>query len=142
EDIMEFGNVQRGVMGVEGAELNSAVSRELKIDRTEGFFVNKVRKNSGAEAAGIRTGDIITRIDDRKIASFADLSGYINTKRPDDVVRVTYEREGKNYITSVKLNRNEILGLEFKGLELTNIDNDDKKRFKIDHGLKIAEVKN
>lgn len=142
EDIMEFGNVQRGVMGVEGAELNSAVSRELKIERTEGFFVNKVRKNSGAEAAGIKSGDIITRIDDRKIASFADLSGYINTKRPDDVVRVTYERNGKNYVASVKLNRNEILGLEFKGLELTNIDNEDKKRYKIDHGLKIAEVKN
>lgn len=142
EDIMEFGNVQRGVMGVEGAELNSAVSRELKIERTEGFFVNKVRKNSGAEAAGIKSGDIITRIDDRKIASFADLSGYINTKRPNDVVRVAYERDGKNYVASVKLNKNEISALEFKGLELTNIDNDDKKRYKIDHGLKISDIKN
>ena len=49
EDIMEFGNVQRGILGVEGGELNSKASKELGINDTEGFYINKVTKNSGAE---------------------------------------------------------------------------------------------
>ena len=54
EDIMEFGNVQRGILGVEGGELNSKASQELGINDTEGFYINKVTKNSGAEKAGLQ----------------------------------------------------------------------------------------
>ncbi len=52
EDLMEFGNVQRGILGVEGAELNGAASKELGIKQSEGFYVKSVNKNSGAEKAG------------------------------------------------------------------------------------------
>ena len=49
EDLMQFGNVQRGVLGVEGGELNSNYAKELGIKETQGFYINKVTKNSGAE---------------------------------------------------------------------------------------------
>lgn len=84
EDIMEFGNVQRGILGVEGGELNSKVSKELGINDTEGFYINKINKNSGAEKAGLQKGDIIKKLDNQKITSFSELSGYISTKRPND----------------------------------------------------------
>lgn len=142
EDIMEFGNVQRGILGVEGGELNSAVSKELGVTETQGFYVSKVSKNSGAEKAGLVKGDIIIKLDDQNISTYADLSGYINTKRPNDVVKVTYIKEGKTKTVPVTLSKNEFFSTEFKGIELENIDAADKKRFKIDYGVKIRTINN
>ncbi|MEO8532604.1 MAG: trypsin-like peptidase domain-containing protein [Flavobacterium sp.] len=142
EDIMEFGNVQRGILGVEGGELNSTASKELGITETQGFYVKKVTKNSGAEKAGLTTGDIIIKLDEQNISTFADLSGYINTKRPNDVVKVTYIKDGKTKAVSVTLSKNEFYSTEFKGIELENIDAADKKKFRIDYGVKIKSITN
>ena len=142
EDIMEFGNVQRGILGVEGGELNSTASKELGVTETQGFYISKVSKNSGAEKAGLGKGDIIVKLDDQSIATYADLSGYINTKRPNDVVKVTYIKEGKTKTVPVTLSKNEFYSTEFKGIELENIDAADKKKFRIDYGVKIRNINN
>ena len=139
---MEFGNVQRGILGVEGGELNAIASKELGISQTQGFYINKVTKNSGAEKAGLQKGDIIVQLDTQNVATFADLSGYINTKRPNDKVQVTYIRDGKNKTVPVILSKNEFFSTEFKGIELENIDASDKKKFKIDSGVKIKSITN
>lgn len=142
EDIMEFGNVQRGILGVEGGELTGNASREIGIKDTEGFYINKVNKNSGAERAGLKTGDIIKKLDNQKISTFAELSGYINTKRPNDKVLVTYVRDNATKTVPVTLVKNDIISTEFKGLELENISASDKRNFRIDYGVKIKEVTN
>jgi serine protease Do len=142
EDIMEFGNVQRGILGVEGGELNGTASKELGISQTQGFYINKVTKNSGAEKSGLQKGDIIVKLDDQNVATFADLSGYINTKRPNDKVQVTYIRDGKNRIIPVVLSKNEFFTTEFKGLELENLDTSDKKKFNLGYGVKIRSITN
>lgn len=142
EDIMEFGNVQRGILGVEGGELNAKSSKELGISQTQGFYINKVTKKSGAEKAGLQKGDIIVKLDNQDISTFADLSGYINTKRPNDNVKVTILRDGKNQIIPVVLSKNEFFNTEVKGLELENIDANDKKKFKLNYGVKIKSVQN
>jgi len=142
EDIMEFGNVQRGILGVEGGELNSNASKELGISQTQGFYINKVTQNSGAQKAGLTKGDIIVKLDNQNISTFADLSGYINTKRPNDVVQVTYMRDGKSKVVPVTLSKNEFFSTEFKGIELENIDAVDRKKFKIDYGVKIKNITN
>lgn len=142
EDLMEFGNVQRGILGVEGGELNDVASKELGISQTQGFYINKVTKKSGAEKAGLQKGDVIIKLDNQNIATFADLSGYINTKRPNDKVEVTFIRDGKNKVLPVVLSKNEFFSTEFKGLELENIDTEDKKKFKIDSGVKIKSITN
>jgi serine protease Do len=142
EDIMEFGNVQRGILGVEGGELNGNASKDLGISETEGFYIKKVTKNSGAEKAGLTKGDIIKKIDNQTIASYAELSGYINTKRPNDKVVVTFIRNGKSMTAAVVLTKNELFNTEFKGIEMENIDAADKKKFRIDSGVKIKEITN
>ena len=142
EDIMEFGNVQRGILGVEGGELNSKASKELGVKDTEGFYINKVTKNSGAEKAGLQKGDIIKKLDRQNINTFAELSGYISTKRPNDKVQVTFIREGETKSVPVTLIKNDIVTTEFKGLELENIEAADKKKFKIDYGVRIKEINN
>jgi Do/DeqQ family serine protease len=142
EDIMEFGGVQRGILGIEGNELNSKASTELGIKDTEGFYINKITKNSGAEKAGLKSGDVIKKLDNQKISSFAELTGYINTKRPNDKVQVTYIRDGETKTASVTLIKNDLFTTEFKGLELENIDATDKKKYRIDYGVRIKEINN
>lgn len=142
EDIMEYGNVQRGILGVEGGELNSAASKELGISETQGFYINNVVKNSGAEKAGLTKGDIIIRLDNTAIATFADLSGFVNTKRPDDVIKVSFIRNGKAMETPVKLGKNEFASYEFNGLQLENLNTGDKQKFKLSNGVKIKDVAN
>ena len=140
EDIMEFGNVQRGILGVEGGELNSKASKELGINDTEGFYINKVTRNSGAEKAGLQKGDIIKKLDSQKINTYSELSGYINTKRPNDKVQVTFLRDGETKTAAVTLIKNDIITTEFKGLELEDIEAADKKRFRIGYGVRIKDV--
>ena len=142
EDIMEFGNVQRGILVIEIAELNGNVSKDLGINLTEGVYVKKVNKNTGAEKAGILKGDVIVKLDNQNITTFSELSGYINTKRPNDKVQVSYIRNGKTETVAVTLVKNDIVKTEFKGLELQNVDSAEKKKFKIDYGVKITDVLN
>jgi S1-C subfamily serine protease len=139
---MEFGNVQRGVLGVAGSELNGPTSKELGIKETQGYYISKIIKNSGAEKAGLKKGDVIVKLDNQPISTYPELTGYISTKRPNDKVQVTVIRDGRNQVIPVTLVKNDIINTDFKGLELENIDGNDKKRFKIDYGVKIKEVNN
>lgn len=142
EDIMEYGNVQRAILGVEGGELNSNASKELGIAQTQGFYISKVSKNSGAEKSGLTKGDIIVKLDNQPVSTFADLSGYINSKRPNDVVQVSFLRNGNTLIKPVTLSKNEFVSTEYKGIELEDISMSDKKKFNIDYGVKIKDLNN
>lgn len=142
DDILEFGNVQRGILGVEGGELNDKASKELGISATQGFFVNKVTPKSGAAIAGIKKGDIITKLDNTAIYSYADIAAFLNTKRPEDVVRVTYIRDEKTLVTPVTLTKNEFSTYDYNGLQLENLDSSEKKRFNLNYGVKIKETTN
>jgi membrane-associated protease RseP (regulator of RpoE activity) len=139
EDIMEFGNVQRGILGVEGGELNSSASKELGIKETEGFYIKRVRKNSGAEKSGLTKGDIIIQLDTQKISSFAELNGYIGTKRPNDKIQVTFIRNEKTMTVPVTLSKSDVMSTQFKGLDLENINVADKKKYRINYGVKIKD---
>jgi serine protease Do len=142
EDIMEFGNVQRGILGVEGAELSGIASKELGIKESQGFYIKKVNKNSGAEKAGLTKGDVIVKMDNQNISSYSELSGYINTKRPNDKIQVTIIRNEKTVVVPVTLTKNDVVSTEFKGIQLENIDATDKKKFRIDYGVKIKDINN
>ena len=142
EDIMEYGNVQRAILGVEGGELNATVSKELGVDRSSGFYVNNVTKNSGAQKAGLAKGDIIIKLDETNVTSFADLSGVVNTKRPNDVLKVTYIRNGKAWVVPVTLSKNEFSSYEFNGMKLEDISPADAKKYNLNYGVKIKEVEN
>jgi S1-C subfamily serine protease len=140
EDIMEFGNVQRAILGIEGGELNGAVSKELNIKETEGFYVAKVIKNSGAEKGGLQKGDVILKLDNQKIKSFSELSGYINTKRPNDIIQVTVLRDKEEKVLPIALSKTEIMTYQYNGLELQSIDAATKEKFKTEYGVKIKDV--
>ena len=95
EDIIEYGDVQKGLLGVRGVALKSSYSRQLNINETEGFYIDEIEEGFGAGSAGLTRGDIIKSVDGFKINRFSDLSGYLSSKRPGDKVEVNYVREGK-----------------------------------------------
>ena len=108
----------------------------------DGAKIMSVEKESPAEKAGLQKGDVIKKLDLQKINSYSELSGYISTKRPNDKVQVTYIRDGQTKTAQVTLIKNDVFTTEFKGLELENIESSDKKKFKIDYGVRIKEINN
>ncbi|MEO8772960.1 MAG: trypsin-like peptidase domain-containing protein [Gelidibacter sp.] len=142
EDIMEFGNVQNGILGVRGGELNSTSAEKFEVKTTQGFFVSDIEENSGAEKAGIKQGDIIKKIDNIVISKFSDLSGYLSTKRPDDIVNLNILRKGSEKTIPVTLSKSEIATIDFLDMQLRNIPNDIKKSSKIDHGVVVVKNEN
>jgi Do/DeqQ family serine protease len=142
EDILEYGMVQRGMLGVQGTDLNTDISKELGIKTSKGFYIGDVIKNSGAAKGGLKKGDIIVKIDSKTINTFADLNSYINSKRPNDEVQVTFLRDEKRLITPVILSKNDVIQSKFKGIELENLSSEDKQKFKINSGVKITKIEN
>ena len=138
EDLIEYGNVQRGVMGVRGQGLDSEVAKKLNIKETEGFYVDSVDDESGAGAAGLKKGDIIKQIDNVKIHKYSDLSGHIASKRPGDMLKVIYVREGKERTANITLKKNTTYVIQSLGLEVKNLSEADQKRFKTNSGVKVT----
>ena len=140
EDIIEFGDVQKGLLGVIGQALNSDVAEKFGVIETEGFYINEIEKGFGADIAGLKPGDIIKSIDGLKINKFADLSGYLSTKRPGQKVSILFIRNNlkKNVmITLKKINR-----INFYGMELRELNKNKKEEFNIDAGLIISRMGN
>ncbi|GGG38216.1 serine protease [Dokdonia pacifica] len=143
EDIMQFGSVQKGILGVRGTSVKSLRPQDiedLEIATTEGFYVGGVEFESGAEKAGIQSGDIIKRIDDIKINKFSDLSGYISSKRPDDVVQVYLLRENKEITVPVTLVKSITYDIERLGIQVKNASPKDLKKYKVKHGVIISDA--
>ena len=109
EDILEFGDVRNGILGVSGRALNSAIASSYGISQSEGFYVNEVEEGSGAKIAGIKTGDVITQIGGINISKFSDLKGYLSSKRPNDLVDVKIQRNNKEINLKVKLSGDDII---------------------------------
>ena len=140
EDLIEYGNVQRGVIGVRGQGLDSHIAKNLNIKETEGFYIANVEEDSGAGEAGLKKGDIIKQLDNVKIHTYSDLSGYIASKRPGDVLKVTYTREGKDKTANITLKKNTTYIIQSLGLEVKNLSEADHKRFKTKSGVKITSA--
>ena len=105
EDILEYGDVQKGLLGVRGVALRSSYSKQLNLEETEGFYIDVIEPGFGADISGLQKGDIIKSIDDVKINRFSDLSGYLSSKRPGDKVKVKYIRDKELITASVTLKK-------------------------------------
>ncbi len=95
DDFKEFGSVKRGYVGVTFTEINDALREETGIKDVNGLYVRDVIKGGAAESAGIKSGDILTKVEGRVIYSTPDLQEYVARLRPGDKVKITYKREGK-----------------------------------------------
>ncbi|KJD35605.1 serine protease [Tamlana sedimentorum] len=139
EDLMEYGNVQNGILGISGGALNSKFADDLGINDTEGIYVASVVEDSGAEKAGIEEGDIIKEIDNIKVSKFADLTGHIGAKRAGDNVSLKIFRDGNIKTIPVTLTRNETFTMPLVGM-VKNAKKQELKKLNASNGVKITDL--
>ncbi|MGL4827113.1 MAG: Do family serine endopeptidase [Vibrionaceae bacterium] len=103
DQILEFGEVKRGVLGVIGGELNTELAKTFGYKTNHGAFVSQVTKDSAAEAAGIQAGDIITAVNGKSIRSFSELRAKIAVIGAGKTVKLGLIRNGKSLDVMVTL---------------------------------------
>ncbi|RJG50015.1 Do family serine endopeptidase [Motilimonas pumila] len=101
--ILEFGGVRRGLLGVTGGELTPELADAFGYDTQHGAFVNQVMPDSAAEKAGLEAGDIIVKLGNKKIRSFSELRAKIATLGAGKTIAVTVVRDGKEQAFDVTL---------------------------------------
>ncbi|MCX6279758.1 MAG: Do family serine endopeptidase [Bacteroidetes bacterium] len=146
-DFMKFGKIQRAYLGVYFREIDDQFAKEKGFTDLRGIYIDEVVAGGSAEAAGIKRGDVITRIDNVNINGKAELMEVIGQKNPEDKATVIINRDGKEYELPLTLQSEEskviaennskivILGATFQQLT----DNE-KAKFNIDYGYKIVSV--
>ncbi len=142
DDILEFGSIQKGVLGIKAAELNGDIAKKLHINQTEGVYIYDIENNTGADKAGLEVGDIIIRINNIKVSTMADLLGYLKTKRPGDQIEVTIIRNGKTKTFKIQLSKNNAAYLKSLGLSVKNVNKDILQRYGVQNGVFIDRVNN
>ncbi len=140
DDIMEYGNVQKAFLGISSIPLNTKVAIEKGVNDIDGVFVAYVEDGSGAMDAGFVEGDIIKQVDNIKVRKFAELNGYISSKRPGDRINVAFERDGDIKEVMVTLKKKQTLEVPVMGLTVKDLTEGDKKKFKVEKGVKIVDV--
>jgi serine protease Do len=147
-DIIQFGDVQRGYLGISYVPtdgLNEEQVKSLGIPtNVDGVFVSEVPTDGGAYAAGIKKGDVITRVNNNPVTSGLQMSAQIAGFRPGDKVPVTYIRNGKEFNTQITLTKKAtVVATNVAarlGGELATIDKTKAQRYGITGGVIVNKV--
>ncbi len=107
EQLAEFGKVKRGVLGISGNDLTQEVAKAMGVKSNKGVFVGQVTPNSGAEKAGIRSGDMIVSLNGKPIQSISELRAKVGTLGVGKSVKLGILREDKKLDIEVKLTETE-----------------------------------
>jgi serine protease Do len=110
DDLLEFGKVQRGLLGVQITDVNAAIAEQLKLSVNQGVLVNRVNEKSAAEQAGIQEGDIIVQVDKHDVNTVSELQEWVARNRPGKTIAVVFVRGDASKEVTVRLRNNE--GLE------------------------------
>ncbi len=105
--ILDFGEIRRGLLGVNIQSIDPEAAKTLNIDIEGGALVTRVFPDSAAEAAGLEVGDIIVAVNDKKITNAAELRNTIGLLRSGDNVSIRYLRDNKTRSASAELGRAE-----------------------------------
>lgn len=96
DDLLEFGQVQRGLLGVQISDVTADLAEKRDLNVVQGVFVNYVNKGSAAEVSGLESGDVITAIDNHGVSGTSELQEWVARKRPGQNVLVRFVRGGEN----------------------------------------------
>jgi Do/DeqQ family serine protease len=102
-DLIEYGKVQRALLGVSISDINSEVAKKYDLSKMEGVLVNGLTDGGAAQAAGIKEGDVILSINGVDVNSTSELQEQISRYRPNDKVDVAINRENKKKQISITL---------------------------------------
>ncbi|MEZ8293875.1 Do family serine endopeptidase [Vibrio splendidus] len=142
EQILDFGEVKRGMLGVQGGEVTSELAEALGYESSKGAFVSQIVPDSAADKAGLKAGDVIVSINGKRIDSFSELRAKVATLGAGKQIELGVVRDGKNMTFDVTLGEStnsktqaEKLHEGLAGAELTNTTDSDSTT-----GVKVSSV--
>lgn len=141
QQILEFGEVRRGLLGIKGGELNADLAKAFNVEAQQGAFISEVMAESAAAKAGLKAGDVIIALNGQPIRSFAELRAKVATTGAGKTIELTYLRENSKETAKVTLQSDEqsktaadTLLPQLKGAEFSNYDQKGLK------GVEITKV--
>ncbi|MBK7682871.1 MAG: Do family serine endopeptidase [Bacteroidia bacterium] len=146
-DLMEYGTVQRGFIGVSIRDLDSEFAKEKEIKSLHGVYVNGLTEDGAAESAGIKEGDVITSINGSAIKSSPELQEQVGRYRPGDKIDVTVMRNGNEKVYAVTLRnkdgntkvvKNESISM--LGATLVSLSDTELDKLNISKGIKVKDL--
>ena len=151
DDLLLYGTAQRGYLGVQIAELTQELAEKEGLENIDGVYVAEVTEGGAAKLAGMKSGDVITAINGKKVNSTTQLKENIGQYRPGDKVDVEVNRNGHHHHYELTLlneagnvdlvkNGEAFYNSEF-GLMLQPINQNDMGRLNVKNGLKIVEIR-
>jgi Do/DeqQ family serine protease len=148
DDIIEFGSVQRAILGVTITEVTAESAKEYNIDRIEGVIVTGLRENSSAIEAGIERGDQIIAVNGVRVNDPSQLQEQISRYRPNDKITVTIIRNNKERQLNVVLrNPSGTTGMiqkaqtiEVLGASFGEVSSMERKTLGINNGVKVIQL--
>jgi Do/DeqQ family serine protease len=147
DDLLEFGNVQRGFIGVSIRDIDSDFASQKDLGSLDGVYVSGLTEGGAAAIAGIKEGDIITKINGVHIRSTPELQEMVGRHRPGDALEVTVMRDKSEKTMSVvlrnsegttKVMRTEVVNV--LGASLESVDSDDMIKLKIKSGVRVKDL--
>jgi len=151
-DLIKYGNVQRGYLGVSISEVNSKMVEEKGLKVNDGVYVGGFPTGgSAAQAAGLKENDVIIKIDGVPTGSQSKLMEMVGRKRPGESVLVTVNRNGdikdfnvilknKDGNTGIVKGETSMVMSEYLGAKLSTLSESDKAKYKVSGGAKVTEV--
>ena len=148
EDIVKFGDVQRGYLGITYIATEDMTEEQMKAQgiptNREGVYVSNVSTDGGAAAAGIKKGDIILKVNNVAVNSGLQMSAQIAGFRPTDKVPVTYLRNGREYTVDVVLKkRGDVVTMNVGnrlGADLATLDKSKARQLGITGGVVVQKI--
>lgn len=127
KQIIEFGEVHRGILGVSGRSVNSEIAKAMELKTNQGGFIEQVTPDSAADEAGIKPGDVVTKVNGKTIKTFNELRGKIGSIGAGKKVDLAIVRNGNEKTFTVKLKQSQANNVAaasihrmFEGAELEN----------------------
>lgn len=152
-DLIEFGDVKRGYLGISyspSQSQNESMVKQSGVKDGQGVYVQTVPADGAAAAAGIKKGDVITKVNGNNVSSGIEMSGHLASLKPGEKVPVTYIRAGKESTATVILKGTaskiedissaEVVG-DRLGLELENLDAKKAKEYEVAGGVIVKKIK-
>ena len=150
EDILKFGSVQRGYLGISMApeQLDDAKKKELGInDDVNGVWIMEVDPKGAAAEAGLKKGDAIVKINNAVVATTSQLSEQIARQKPGDKIAITYLRDGSEKTAEVTLKSKlgafasqQSAAVQSLGAEFSAISGEDAAKLGIDGGVQVTNI--
>jgi len=148
DDLLEFGQVQRGLLGVQITDVNAELAEDLQLATNQGVLVSRVNDKSAAQEAGMKAGDVIVAIDQHGVNTVSELQEWVARNRPGKELNVTFMRSAEQKNVKVRLRNNDGLEgvsrkeikYELNGVTVEDVNYKTLAELNLEGGVRVIKV--